>query len=87
MKFGNEFWLILFREYISPNLFAVWLIPPVRSLSVSFLSRKSLIAAKNETKEKGWIGERDTQTVRVNEATAAWPEATVCHRPRRLSGV
>jgi hypothetical protein len=23
MKFGNEFWLILFREYISPNLFAV----------------------------------------------------------------
>ncbi len=33
-----------------------------------FLSRKSLIAAKNETKEKRWIGERDTQTVRVNEA-------------------
>jgi hypothetical protein len=25
MKFGNEFWLILFREYISPNLFAVLL--------------------------------------------------------------
>jgi hypothetical protein len=25
MKFGNEFWLILSREYISPNLFAVWL--------------------------------------------------------------
>jgi hypothetical protein len=24
MKFGKEFWLILFREYISPNLFAVW---------------------------------------------------------------
>jgi hypothetical protein len=24
MKLGNEFWLILFREYISPNLFAVW---------------------------------------------------------------
>ncbi len=24
MKFGNEFWLILFWEYISPNLFAVW---------------------------------------------------------------
>jgi hypothetical protein len=24
MKFGNEFWLILFQEYISPNLFAVW---------------------------------------------------------------
>jgi hypothetical protein len=24
MKFGNEFWLILFREYISPKLFAVW---------------------------------------------------------------
>ncbi len=23
MKFGNEFLLILFREYISPNLFAV----------------------------------------------------------------
>ncbi len=23
MKFRNEFWLILFREYISPNLFAV----------------------------------------------------------------
>ncbi len=23
MKFGNEFWPILFREYISPNLFAV----------------------------------------------------------------
>jgi hypothetical protein len=23
MKFGNEFWLILFREYISPKLFAV----------------------------------------------------------------
>jgi hypothetical protein len=23
MKFGNEFWLILFREYISPNFFAV----------------------------------------------------------------
>jgi hypothetical protein len=22
MKFGNEFWLILFREYISPKLFA-----------------------------------------------------------------
>ncbi len=26
MKFGNEFWLILYREYINPNLFAVcWL--------------------------------------------------------------
>ncbi len=23
MKFGNEFWLILFQEYISPKLFAV----------------------------------------------------------------
>ncbi len=23
MKFGNEFWLILFQEYIIPNLFAV----------------------------------------------------------------
>ncbi len=31
-------------------------------------------------------GERDTQVVRVNEATVAWPEATACHRPRRLSG-
>jgi hypothetical protein len=24
MKFGNQFWLILFREYINPKLFAVW---------------------------------------------------------------
>jgi hypothetical protein len=24
MKFGNEFWLILFWEYISPKLFAVY---------------------------------------------------------------
>ncbi len=24
MKFRNKFWLILFREYISPKLFAVW---------------------------------------------------------------
>jgi hypothetical protein len=24
MKFGNEFWLILFREYIIRKLFAVW---------------------------------------------------------------
>jgi hypothetical protein len=24
MKFGNEFWLILFQEYISPNLVAVY---------------------------------------------------------------
>jgi hypothetical protein len=24
MKFGNEFWLILFQEYISPKLFAVY---------------------------------------------------------------
>jgi hypothetical protein len=24
MKFGNEFWLIIIREYIIPNLFAVW---------------------------------------------------------------
>ena len=24
MKFGNEFWLILIREYIIPKLFAVW---------------------------------------------------------------
>jgi hypothetical protein len=32
-------------------------------------------------------GERDTQIVCVNEATVAWPEATACHRPRRLSGV
>jgi hypothetical protein len=24
MKYGSEFWLILFREYISPKLFAVW---------------------------------------------------------------
>jgi hypothetical protein len=23
MKFGNEFWLILFQDYISPKLFAV----------------------------------------------------------------
>ncbi len=23
MKFGNEFWIILFREYISPKLFAM----------------------------------------------------------------
>ncbi len=26
MKFGNEFWLILFQEYISPKLFAVYLV-------------------------------------------------------------
>ncbi|MFN9906606.1 MAG: hypothetical protein ACK56F_10845 [bacterium] len=32
-------------------------------------------------------GERDTQVVRVNEATVAWPEAIACHRPRRLSSV
>jgi hypothetical protein len=33
-------------------------------------------------------GEKYTQVqVRVNEATVAWPEATACHRPRRLSGV
>jgi hypothetical protein len=25
MKFGNEFWLILFREYVSQKLFAVYL--------------------------------------------------------------
>jgi hypothetical protein len=24
MKFGNEFWLILFPDYIIPNLFAVY---------------------------------------------------------------
>ncbi len=24
VKFGNEFWLILFREYISPKLFVVY---------------------------------------------------------------
>jgi hypothetical protein len=30
MKFGNEFWLILFREYISPKIFAVWAGGPVR---------------------------------------------------------
>jgi hypothetical protein len=24
LKFGNEFWLILIREYIIPNFFAVW---------------------------------------------------------------
>jgi hypothetical protein len=24
IKLGNEFWLILFGEYISPKLFAVW---------------------------------------------------------------
>ncbi len=23
LKFGNEFWLILFQEYISPKLFAL----------------------------------------------------------------
>ncbi len=32
MKFGNEFWLILSREYISPNLFAVY---PTAGTSVS----------------------------------------------------
>jgi hypothetical protein len=26
MKFGNEFWLILFQEYINPKLFAVFLL-------------------------------------------------------------
>jgi hypothetical protein len=26
MKFWNEFWLILFREYISPKLFAVQMV-------------------------------------------------------------
>jgi hypothetical protein len=24
MKFGKESWLVLFREYIIPKLFAVW---------------------------------------------------------------
>ncbi len=36
--------------------------------------------------EKVEGGERDTQLVHVNEATAVWPEATACHRPRKESG-
>jgi hypothetical protein len=46
-----------------------------------------LLHSSTRHTERVEIGERDTQVVRVNEATVAWPEATACHRPRRLSGV
>ncbi len=36
MKFGNELWLILFRVYISPNLFAVHV--------VSYVDCRSLLS-------------------------------------------
>jgi hypothetical protein len=36
--------------------------------------------------EKVEGGERDTQVVHVNEATVAKPEATACHKPRKLCG-
>jgi hypothetical protein len=47
----------------------------------------SLFYIERDSRSRTEIGERDTQVVRVNEATAAWPEAIACHRPRRLSGV
>ncbi len=47
----------------------------------------SLFYIERDPRSRMEIGERDTQVVRVNEATVAQPEATACHRPRRLSGV
>jgi hypothetical protein len=66
--------LVIIPKYLSESLFG-----PYRS---HFLSRKSLIAAKNETKEKRWKEEEETLNstceqaskhpcLRVNEATAA----------------
>jgi hypothetical protein len=47
----------------------------------------SLFYIERDPRSRMEKGERDTQVVRVNEATFAWPEATACHKPRRLSGV
>ncbi len=51
----------------------------------SFLSTTAQLHATH-TVEKVEGGERDTQLVHVNEATAVQPEATACHRPRKESG-
>jgi hypothetical protein len=49
MKFGNEFWLILFREYISPKLFAVHRVADTKETKgthfcTSFLAKARMMA-------------------------------------------
>ena len=46
MKFGNEFWLILFREYISPNLFAVYKEIRKGSVAKSYMTNGLLYLVK-----------------------------------------
>ncbi len=54
MKFGNEFWLILFREYISPKLFAV------NSFQILFSSKFSCVGpSNNHFVEGGKVTERE----------------------------
>jgi hypothetical protein len=50
MKFGNEFWLILFREYISPKLFAVHKLESsqIRVFTLIFLFYKMLFTNRLE---------------------------------------
>ncbi len=49
MKFGNEFWLILFQEYISPKLFAVRVL--------DFIFFMGLMSGSPERRGEGGRGE------------------------------
>jgi hypothetical protein len=55
MKFGNEFWLILFREYISPNLFAVCTpVVNTRSEGMGPLEYQAMLYIIEDSKDQNW---------------------------------
>ncbi len=56
MKFGNKFWLILIREYIIPNLFAVQQLPIQPSPSL-LLALQMYIVKIFQTRE---LNEKDS---------------------------
>jgi hypothetical protein len=73
----NAFFIICLAEYILRTF--------LQTLCVQLPT--SLFYIERDPHSRTEIGERDTLVVHKNEATVAWPEAIVCHKPRRQSGV
>ncbi len=85
MKFGNEFWLILSREYISPKLFAVRdqmvNVLIVKKVTWWYLERRDVAHVTRWSMSSSWKRSRGATWKGV--AWPTWPDG-LC--PRRRAG-
>ncbi len=80
MKFGNEFWLILLREYISPNLFAVGdgrMSPSGESVTCSswlgMISGDPVASSVDDAAESSFGASRTPNSTQGTVDESAWP--------------